>query len=84
MPKVQLSEQTLRFLDVLAKLVLELSERLGQGFDFVLVRDIPIELLREFEENIVKPLYPGGISHAFMELMRKAIQEQKQEKAKFN
>lgn len=84
MPKVQLSEQTLRFLDVLAKLVLELSERLGQGFDFVLVRDIPIELLREFEENIVKPLYPRGISHAFMELMRKAIQEQKQEKAKFN
>jgi len=84
MPKVQLSKQTLRFLDVLAKLLLELSERRVEGFDFVLVRDIPIELLREFEENIVKPLYSGGINHAFMELMRKAIQEQKQEKGKFN
>jgi len=38
---------------------------------------IPEELLREFCEFVVKPFYEGGISEALMDLMRKAVEEQK-------
>lgn len=84
MPNIQVSEQTLRFIDVLSKLVLELYEKRDKGLDFVLVRDIPFELLREFEEKIVKPFYAGGLNQAIKDLMWKAVQEQKQGKPKFN
>jgi len=84
MRTMQVSEQTLRFLDVLAKLVLELHEKREKGLDFVLIRDIPFELLREFEENIVKSFYPGGLDQAIEDLMRKAVQERKQGKGKLN
>jgi hypothetical protein len=73
---IQVSEETLGILDVLARLVLELFERYEQGFEFMLVRDIPAELLKEFDEKIVKPFYPGGHSEAVQDLMRKSIQEQ--------
>ena len=75
MPYVHLSEETLEILDVLAKLVLELFERCEQGFEFMLVRDIPAELLKEFDKKIVKPFYPGGHSDAVQDLMRKTIRE---------
>ncbi len=84
MPNMQVSEQTLQFLDELAKLVLELHEKREKGLDFVLVRDIPLELLREFEENIVKSFYPGGLNQAIKDLMQKAVQERKQRKGKFS
>jgi len=41
-----------------------------------------VELLHEFSEYVVKPLYPGGISPAIKDLMRKAVQEQKQKEKK--
>lgn len=78
MPYLQVSEETLEILDVLAKLVLELFERYEQGFEFMLVRDIPAELLREFDKKIVKPFYPGGHSEAVQDLMRKTLREQKE------
>ena len=84
MPNMQVSEQTLQFLDVLARLILELYEKREKGLDFVLIHDIPVELLREFEENIVKLFYPGGLNQAIKDLMRKAVQERKQGKRKFN
>lgn len=78
MTHIQVSEETLGILDVLARLVLELFERYEQGFEFMLVRDIPTELLEEFDEKIVKPFYPGGRSEAVQYLMRKSIQEQQE------
>jgi hypothetical protein len=39
---------------------------------------IPVELTHAFSEYVVKPFYPGGISAAIMDLMRKAVEEQKQ------
>ena len=75
---VQVSEETLEILDVLARLVLELFERYEQGFEFMLIRDIPAELLKDFDEKIVKPFYPGGHSEAVQDLMRKSIQEQQE------
>jgi hypothetical protein len=40
----------------------------------------PEDLLREFCEYVVKPFCPGGISEAIMDLMRKAVEEQKRRK----
>jgi YesN/AraC family two-component response regulator len=37
-------------------------------------------LLREFCEYVVKPFLEGGISEALMDLMRKAVEEQKKGK----
>ena len=78
MTHVRVSEETLGILDVLARLVLELFERYEQGFEFILVRDIPAELLKEFDEKIVKPFYHGGHSEAVRDLMRKSIQEKQE------
>lgn len=85
MPHIQVSEETLEILDVLAKLVLELFDRYEQGFECFLVRDIPAKLLKEFDEKIVKQRYPYfgeainiARSEAFQDLMRKAIQEQQE------
>jgi metal-responsive CopG/Arc/MetJ family transcriptional regulator len=41
---------------------------------------IPEELLHEFCEHVVKPHYPSGISEAIMDLMKKAVEEQKRQK----
>jgi hypothetical protein len=78
MPYIRVSRETLEIVDALAKLVLELFERYEQGFEFMLVRDIPAELLKEFDEKIVKPFYPSGHSEAVQDLMRKTIREQQE------
>jgi hypothetical protein len=39
------------------------------------IYDVPESLLREFAQKIVMPAYPGGISDAIKDLMRKAILE---------
>jgi metal-responsive CopG/Arc/MetJ family transcriptional regulator len=41
------------------------------------LRNIPRKLLEEFDQIVVKPLFPGGRSEAFRDLMRRAIQEQR-------
>jgi len=41
------------------------------------VRNIPKKLLEEFDETVVKPLFPGGRAEAVRDLMRRAIQEQR-------
>jgi hypothetical protein len=41
-------------------------------------------LLHEFCEYVVKPRYPGGISEAIMDLMKKAVEEQKGKKPQHN
>lgn len=41
------------------------------------VRNIPKKLLEEFDETVVKPLFPGGRAEAIRDLMRRAIQEQR-------
>lgn len=48
----------------------------------ITIYDVPAELLHEFSEKILKPYYPGGISVAIKDLMRKAIEEQKQKEKK--
>lgn len=40
------------------------------------VRNVPQELLEEFDAKVVEKLYPGGRSEAIRDLMRKAIREQ--------
>lgn len=40
---------------------------------------IPASLLNEFSENVAKPYYPGGMSQAIKDLMRKAIEKEKKE-----
>jgi len=37
------------------------------------IYDVPASLLREFGERIIRPSYPGGVSEALKDLMRKAI-----------
>jgi metal-responsive CopG/Arc/MetJ family transcriptional regulator len=41
------------------------------------VRDVPVKLLQEFDELVVKQLFPGGRSEAIRDLMRPAVREQK-------
>ena len=41
------------------------------------VRNVPRILLDEFDEKVVKRLFPGGRAEAIRELMRRAIREQK-------
>jgi len=45
------------------------------------VRNIPKKLLEEFDETVVKPLFPGGRAEAIRDLMRRAIQEQRMREA---
>jgi hypothetical protein len=40
------------------------------------VHDVSASLLKEFAERIIKPYYPGGVSDAIKDLIRKAIDEQ--------
>ncbi len=40
------------------------------------IRNVPLNLLTQFDETVVKKLYPGGRSEAIRDLMRKAIREQ--------
>jgi metal-responsive CopG/Arc/MetJ family transcriptional regulator len=41
------------------------------------VRNIPKKLLEEFDETVVKALFPGGRAEAIRDLMRRAVQEQR-------
>ena len=45
----------------------------------ITIYDIPANLLHEFSEKVVKPYYPGGISQAIKDLMRKAVKKEKEE-----
>lgn len=47
----------------------------------VQIRNVPKKLLEEFDEVVVKPLFPGGRAEAIRDLMRRAIQEQRLKKA---
>ena len=40
------------------------------------IYDIPASLLKDFCKKIVQPNYPGGVSDAIKDLIRKAILEQ--------
>jgi len=49
-------------------------------FVHITVYDIPSELVEEFSEKIVKPYYRGGISQAIKDLMKKAVEKEKEKK----
>jgi hypothetical protein len=42
------------------------------------IYDVPASLLRQFSQNVIKPYYPGGVSDAIKDLMRKAVNEKQQ------
>jgi len=42
------------------------------------IYDIPASLLRDFCKKTVQPKYPGGVSDAIKDLMRKAVNEKQQ------
>jgi len=46
------------------------------------LHNIPSDLIRDFNHNVMKPYYEGRIGHAIKDLMRKAIEEQKQKQKK--
>jgi len=46
-----------------------------EGFVDVEIKNVPIKLLEEFDETVVKRFYPGGRSEAMRDLMRKFIRE---------
>ncbi len=43
------------------------------------IYDVPVSLLREFGENIVRSHYPSGVNEAIKDLLRKAILEEQQD-----
>ena len=43
----------------------------------ITIYDVPESLVREFAEKVVRPMYPGGVSDAIKDLLRKAVEEQK-------
>jgi len=49
-------------------------------FVHITIHDIPSSLVKEFSEKIVKPYYPGGISQAMKDLMKKAVEKEKEKK----
>jgi len=51
--------------------------RVGDSVNLT-IYGIPTELLHEFSEYVIKRLYPGGITPAIIDLMRKAVQAQKE------
>ena len=42
------------------------------------IYDVPSELVKEFSTRVVKPYYPGEISQAIKDLMRKAVRKEKE------
>jgi len=46
----------------------------------ITIYDIPANLLHEFSEKTVRPYYPGGISQAIKDLMKKAVEKEKEKK----
>ena len=40
------------------------------------IYDIPVSLLAKFSQNVTRLHYPGGVSEAIKDLIRKAIMEQ--------
>jgi hypothetical protein len=44
----------------------------------ITIHNVPESLLKEFAEKIIRPAYPGGVSDAIKDLMRKAVEEKKQ------
>jgi hypothetical protein len=43
----------------------------------ITIYNVPESLVKEFAEKIIRPRYPGGVSDAIKDLMRKAVQEKK-------
>jgi hypothetical protein len=43
----------------------------------ITIYDVPSELVKDFSDKIVKPYYPGGISQAIKDLMKKAVEKEK-------
>jgi metal-responsive CopG/Arc/MetJ family transcriptional regulator len=43
----------------------------------IVVRNVPRKLLEEFDQEVVKELYPGGRAEAIRDLMRRKLQEQR-------
>jgi hypothetical protein len=54
----------------------------GDHYVNITIYHFSTSLINEFMERIVKPNYPGGISPAIKDLMRKAVEEQKQREKK--
>jgi hypothetical protein len=48
----------------------------------ITIYGVPADLLHEFSEKVIKPYYSGGITEALIDLMRKAVQEQKEKEKK--
>ena len=62
---------------------LELTKRKpGESYVNLTIHNVSSILLKEFMEKVVRPNYPGGISPAIKDLMRKAVEEHKQKEKK--
>ena len=54
------------------------QKKLSEGSVNITIQDVSAELLHEFSEKVIKPLYASGVSEAIKNLMQKAVEEQKQ------
>ena len=54
----------------------------GDSYVNLTIHHVSSSLLNDFAKFVVQPHYPGGISPAIKDLMRKAIKEQKQKDKK--
>ena len=43
------------------------------------IYDVPVSLLEEFAEKVVRSDYPSGVNEAIKDLLRKAIQEHQED-----
>jgi len=49
----------------------------------ITIYDIPASLINEFSEKVIKPYYSGGISQAIKDLMKKAVEKEKEKKEQY-
>jgi len=54
------------------------QKKMSEGSANITITGVSAELLHEFSEKVMKPLYAGGISEAIKDLMQKAVEKQKQ------
>lgn len=56
----------------------------GDSYVNLTIHAVSGSLLKEFMEKVVKPNYPGGISPAIKDLMRKAVKQQRDKRKRRN
>jgi hypothetical protein len=68
--------------DPLDKFLEDENRKPGDSHVNITIYHVPSSLVNDFAKFVVQPHYPGGISPAIKDLMRKAVEKQKQKEKK--